>query len=364
MFEHVKRAWFASIKAKEIHSLDGLRAISILLVLIGHASFLYQPSLSVLKAWAGHVQGTGVTFFFILSGFLITGLLIHEKTQNNSIDIKKFYFKRFFRIFPPYYFFLFVILGLVYFEVLTFPFRDFLPALTYTWNYLPTTTWYLGHTWSLSLEEQFYLIWPILFLFLSLNNLRKSAIILIFLTPVIRVAWYYLFPEERGLMSIMLHTRVDSLMFGCFLAYLSKENKIKSLFRYIEKYFGFVLSIIFLFFVSPILKDIFRGKYLMTVGYSAECVSICIIIISCLNMSQSNLIYKTLNSKLLRHIGILSYGLYLWQQVFLAKELEFGSFELIRFLYLYVVVLILFVFMEFPVMNLSKSIQKRWGQKE
>jgi peptidoglycan/LPS O-acetylase OafA/YrhL len=104
----------------------------------------------------------GVHVFFVISGFLITGLLMEELALSGRISLSRFYLRRTLRIFPAYYAYLAIaFLAAVAGWVQLAP-HDLMHGLSYTSNYYPSRSWFLGHTWSLSVEEQFYLLWPAL----------------------------------------------------------------------------------------------------------------------------------------------------------------------------------------------------------
>ena len=148
-----------SIKGTSSHyipGLDGLRAISVLLVVIAHAGF------------ARYVPGDlGVTVFFFISGFLITNLLISEIDASRTINIQQFYIRRYLRLSPELYFFV-LVCTLVSFQFYSVPWLDTLGSLFYFQNYVriffptetPDTPLTFSHLWSLSVEEHFYLIMP------------------------------------------------------------------------------------------------------------------------------------------------------------------------------------------------------------
>ena len=132
-----------------IQSLDGLRAISILLVLVGHLEGTrnFAPRFS---EWLGDYANLGVRVFFVISGFLISRLLIDEYATTKTISLYNFYARRTLRIFPAFFAYIGVIalatfLGFIYVKG-----PDYAYALTYTMNYYPERGWYLGHLWSLS----------------------------------------------------------------------------------------------------------------------------------------------------------------------------------------------------------------------
>src|SRR5215475_4830380 len=147
-------------EGNRIPSLDGLRCIAVAMVLFSHMlgtqGFL-RPSQGAFLYEFGNL---GVKVFFVISGYLITNLLLHELAKTNRIHLGKFYFRRTFRIFPACYC---MVAALILFRMsgwISLTPRDVLHALTYTSNYYPGRSWSIGHTWSLGVEEQFYLLWP------------------------------------------------------------------------------------------------------------------------------------------------------------------------------------------------------------
>jgi peptidoglycan/LPS O-acetylase OafA/YrhL len=139
-------------------ALDGLRAICILLVMFNH---VHEP---VPRGLQGRI---GVDIFFVLSGFLITTLLLRERERHGNVSLSGFYTRRFFRIVPVYALVVMVYLGVAYFSHDAVRWREFkggLPyLLTFMQEYRPAATGVmLGHAWSLGIEEKFYLVWPLL----------------------------------------------------------------------------------------------------------------------------------------------------------------------------------------------------------
>ena len=155
---------------KILPSLNGLRAISILLVITSHLQIQYAIFPRNLPTYLfpirylfedGHL---GVSVFFIISGFLITTLLLNEEDSYKSVSLKKFYIRRTLRIFPAYYtllLFYFILQSLGYINL---PKYSWLSSLTYTKYFNWYLDWYTAHCWSLSIEEHFYLVWPLLFI--------------------------------------------------------------------------------------------------------------------------------------------------------------------------------------------------------
>jgi peptidoglycan/LPS O-acetylase OafA/YrhL len=144
-------------------ALDGVRAVAIFGVLLSHA--MESPGMPQYPSWwwhLGDLGNLGVRIFFVLSGFIITHILLRESARHNRIDLRAFYVRRVFRIIPP----LAALMGVValgmalgYWQV---PVRQFLLSLFFLGNYPwgGVGGWTLGHLWSLAVEEQFYLLWP------------------------------------------------------------------------------------------------------------------------------------------------------------------------------------------------------------
>ena len=157
--------------------MDGLRAISVLMVILGHSVWPGRTG----KFFASIRQGSlGVAIFFVISGFLITHLLLKELNRTETISLKRFYVHRAFRILPPFYVFLAVVgvRSLLHIEPVSL--SNFACAGLYVWNYnLHFSDWILGHLWSLSLEEQFYLLWPLCLVFFSKRSCLRIACVLI-----------------------------------------------------------------------------------------------------------------------------------------------------------------------------------------
>ena len=144
-----------------IPSLDGLRAVSILLVIGLHTAQAYGAFHPVSRGWFALFNGGfGVFIFFEISGFLITTLLLEEHRKRGSISLGGFYVRRFFRIFPPLYLYLGVIVALGLAGRLVVAWRDVVSSALFFHNFSARGTWWLEHLWSISVEEQFYLVWP------------------------------------------------------------------------------------------------------------------------------------------------------------------------------------------------------------
>ncbi|MBF0489822.1 MAG: acyltransferase [Candidatus Omnitrophica bacterium] len=297
--------------------LDGLRAISILLV-IGHhlnVSFNMKIILGSLYAWASvpmRLGFLGVDIFFVISGFLITGLLVQEDSKPN---IPRFYIRRFFKIIPSY-------LAVILLTYLVFAFMGEADTSKYSMmNYLLMIQNYthiyapLGHLWSIAVEEHFYIIYPIfIYLIYSISdnnptifrrNLIKAILILIFLVIFIRFFSFLFDPLQAPWPWQKTHVRFDALLAGgvlkCLEPDLPKDKYRRTVYSWV------VLIPAGIFLISLLSMSSSSMQYL---DYCKAYLLAALIITSCL--LQQNFLNKLLSFKFLRWIGRNSYGIYLW----------------------------------------------------
>jgi peptidoglycan/LPS O-acetylase OafA/YrhL len=312
----------------EIHlpGLDGMRAISITLVLLAHGfgNWGYTNNYTI---YFGHL---GVSIFFVISGLLITWLMIKERERTRAFSLKNFYIRRALRILPVYWAMIVCVALLAFFHVISVSWINILHALTFTHNYPfhdPGTTtyvWWLQHTWSLSLEEQFYLIWPFVFAFLPRKYLPKTALILAFSGPLLRLANYYFLPSWRGVEDSAFHTRIDVLMMGCCIAFLLNSPLWREKIRWIPVWPTILLSAIFLLGIFPNGKDFFPshtlyGRLFAPLDATIEQFIIAFLLVTMVAGKPTSA-SAFLNHPWVMHLGRLSYSLYIWQQLFLSPH--------------------------------------------
>ena len=202
-------------------ALDGLRGVAILLVLTAHT-------------WPLGIDGgvVGVTVFFGLSGFLITALLLDEHQRTGSVSFRAFYIRRARRLLPALYAYLaaWTLIGAIGWNVLELRLGDVLVAVTYSTNWVMAAgvgvSNVVAHTWSLAIEEQFYLLWPLTFL-----GLRRwprlpamTAILGIVAAVVLRLVRWDGVDPSGWVIYHRTDTRMDSLLLGCLLAIVVKRT--------------------------------------------------------------------------------------------------------------------------------------------
>jgi peptidoglycan/LPS O-acetylase OafA/YrhL len=196
---------------RRIPSLDGARAIAVTLVFTWH--LLVHADVPLI--WRVDYGNLGVRVFFVISGFLITSLLLAERERTGKISITDFYVRRVFRIFPAYYVFLLVMAVLLPTGWLILHKVDFLPSAAFFSDFEAVHD-ALGHTWSLSVEEQFYLLWPGAIVLLGLRRAFYGCVALLLIAPVFRMLVdLSLWPDTpmRGFECVS-----DALACGCILA--------------------------------------------------------------------------------------------------------------------------------------------------
>jgi peptidoglycan/LPS O-acetylase OafA/YrhL len=289
-----------------IPSLDGFRAISIILVIFSHLAFNHQ--FAFLRKF--ELGNFGVHVFFVISGLLITTLLIKEKVSKGSVSLRNFYIRRFLRILPVAYLFLFVLFVFNLVFNLNLAAEHFLRPLFFVENFGDHIHYELsGHFWSLSVEEQFYLMFP----FLISRNLKAFVLTgfgLILLTPIISFSYYHYF-NHSTLFFILYHCfcqGMTSILIGSLSAiFLIKyPGKFSFNFKPIELVQLILLAGSVFFYVVKLPAE--AGLILMAV-----CIDL--LIISTI-MNRTGMLYKFLNLKFIAFIGVLSYSLYIWQNLF------------------------------------------------
>ena len=306
-----------------IPSLNGLRAICILFVICHHLDIVTGVFQVIKKNYWLKPLGDlitdgqlGVNVFFIISGFLITKLLLKEEKNHQTISLKFFFYRRALRIFPAYYFVLFIYFTLQIFNIIKLSEASWLTSLTYNKYFNWREDMISSHFWSLSIEEHFYIFWPLIFL-LGNKSRKITTILIIISVPLVRVYLFY-FPIP-WVNSLTIFLRADALSTGCFIALYF--NEIMILFKkHLQKTFWIsLLCLVFIRYAPSLLEyNSFRFIFIplgTSFGTLANIFIGFIILYSV--YGPKNTVYKILNSKILNHIGVLSYSLYLWQQIFI-----------------------------------------------
>ena len=310
---------------RRIPSLDGLRAISITMVVLSHAAG--GPGFAIPRAVAQWVHGLGelgVRVFFVISGFLITSILVHELDKRQTISLSKFYFRRTLRLFPAFYVYVLTIVILQSLKLLQLAPGDVLHAVTYTMNYHRARAWWLGHCWSLSVEEQFYFLWPAILIVLGRRRGLMLAAAFVILGTAIRLGSWFAFPATRDGIGETFPTVGDAIAVGCVLGGLRGWLATQPWWlRWQKSPLALLapLMIIAAYSTWPWQRINFViAPTTIDVGI-ALCISWCI-------DNIDGVVGRVLNARPLVIVGIGSYSIYLWQQLFLKHD---GTWKLQRF---------------------------------
>lgn len=244
----------------------------------------------------------GVTVFFVISGFIITHLLLRD-----GVNFANFYTRRAFRILPPCFALLAIVALLRWADA-----RSIAASALFSRDYY-VKGYGLDHLWSLAVEEQFYLLWPAV-MFLGSRFAGRVSFVVMLLSPLIRVGSHLAFPREGE--EYAFHMRADGLMTGCALAIFWSDPRFMN-FRQ-RFYSPRVLSgaLLLFFAVSPYLRARFLLRYLYPLGFSLD--HACIALLMCYAIERG---VGWLNWKPVIHVGQISYSLYLWQTPILFSAL-------------------------------------------
>ena len=301
-------------RAKHVPALDGLRGLAILLVITHH-------QLIPLSLKGGFL---GVDLFFVLSGFLITTLLLAEFDAAKTISLGNFYARRALRLGPALLLYLLVCLIVTYHTQMfewTHELKLVGIALVYSTNWRIALGWdaALDPTaiiWSLSIEEQFYLLWPVLFFVCLLVKLKRTHIIagLVLVVLSIMLHRYSLWRSGAELNRLYYgtDTRADAPLLGCLMALIPRWELSVSRKPYFQ--IGVLLAVLCL--IGLVLTTHFTDQFLYQGGYTAIAVLAGVVTWSAAN-EPAGLLSACLEWYPLRWFGKISYGLYLWHWLLL-----------------------------------------------
>ena len=302
-----------SNSGNRIPSLDGLRALSIGAVLVGHVADT-QGAPAALRMFA-HSGYLGVRMFFVISGFLITSLLLREKAAKGAISLRDFYARRTIRIWPAFYTYVFAVVLLAAFGFLQIQQHDVAYAATFTMNYHGDRGWVLNHTWSLAVEEQFYLLWPVGLLALTRVAAGRVVLGVLIIVPLIRALMWYTFGASETAMTREFQAVSDALAAGACLAIFSDRlagNRAYGAFvrSPASVLLGLALVAVstYWFKVSPAVFYVWMQS-LSNIGM--------VLVLEHAIAAQQGSIFKFLNLRAVGYVGVISYSLYLWQELFL-----------------------------------------------
>jgi len=314
--------------SKRLYGLDGLRAISIVMVMASHAAGTRLLGGGTIPLGTAHAWGkVGVRVFFVISGFLITKLMFDERQKHGDVSVKNFYVRRAYRIFPAFFAYIGFLIVLRVLGHSTITNNDLVHAATYTTNFDAERHWLVSHIWSLSVEEQFYLVWPLLFAWLGYKRAFLAAVAACLLAPIARLLIVRMLPEHLDSLVWQATPAVaDSLATGCVLAFVRNDTARAAtgvLGALVHRVLGLTRStpLTYLLFPAAFFTYLLetRPTVWTLVGVSFSNVAFALCIDRAVH-DQSDIIGRVLVNRVVERIGVLSYSLYLWQQLFLRQS--------------------------------------------
>jgi peptidoglycan/LPS O-acetylase OafA/YrhL len=317
--------------------LDGIRGLAILLVLIHHSSPLesekWASGIPLLR-WV-HVGWIGVDLFFVLSGFLITGILLDERGRSHYL--RNFYARRFLRIFPLYYGVLFVLfcvlpIGLRLINLdssaigrlnrLVLEYREIQRNQVWLWMYLSNFAavfshiqWKsVGHFWSLAVEEQFYMIWPIV---LSFSRGRRGLFAVCIVIVLMALGSRLAIPSmglPQGVAYVLTPCRLDGLAMGGILAVLARGQGGLACWVTLGRVLGCGASafVVWGFYWQGFPE---HGDFFCTIGFSLLANAFTALLLETLTAPPHSFISRIFQSSVLLFLGKYSYGIYVYNRI-------------------------------------------------
>jgi peptidoglycan/LPS O-acetylase OafA/YrhL len=348
----------------KVLGFDGLRAIAAISVVLTH---LHIFKLVKEKGWLPEAVvnsiSAGVQVFFVLSGFLITSLLIAEHRKSGGVSLYNFYIRRSLRIFPLYYLVVFLVLIFHVVGENVTNYKSLAFAGVYSYNFIPKA-WYsgvLGHTWSLAVEEHFYLLWPFIYISLAHNYRKLSLLVLTFIgislflaISLNNIEWLY----SNFFINRWSFIAGANIAFGALLAILFNDKKLGRTVKYL---FGHWLTIFIslLFIFNELFTydlNISISIYLRGIGFT--------ILIGWIVLNQDSKLTRALEIQPLSYLGKVSYGIYMYQGLFLSTGpyrsdgQTWPPDQTTGFILLVLAVPISYHFFEKPIMALKHKFQK------
>jgi peptidoglycan/LPS O-acetylase OafA/YrhL len=313
----------------------------------------------------------GVLTFFVISGFLITLLLQRECARTGNISLGGFYLRRALRILPAYSCFLIVMFLVQQLGWQSLPERSWIASLTYTSSIFPVEGWELSHTWSLSVEEHFYLIWPMIFSVLGNHGALRVCSACVCAGPLLRAALLILYLRHNQNIEICSDLiakctlgRMDCIAAGCALA-LSINSRVGSILLGQPKarlrwLFWAAAAMLFLCRTSSNIlhRNDLVAQWQIVFAPTVSSMLVATMLWCCVNDPRS-IVHELLDARPLRALGVFSYSLYLWQQVFITPARGTGIFDFpFNMMAAFGAALLSYSLVEAPFLRLKRRIEK------
>ena len=351
-----------------IRELDGWRAVSILLVILHHAIIFSFPATFASHAFVSrfgeYIGELGVQTFFVISGFVITRLLLREEQQRGSISLPAFYIRRIFRILPIFLLVAAITALLSAFGLTPISRSALLTAVFFVKDMAhPSFDWFLGHTWSLAVEEQFYIVFPLAWILLSRSPVtaprRRATVFLV--TFFGFLAWTILSQWNLGASFLNRSAIVGFCCINFGVLFAIHEQRAR---RWAQRIPAFLPLLVAVFLLLRPLPGTPLGRSLYY-----PIVPIAIGLILAHTISRPGWVASLLKTPVLQWIGLVSYSAYLWQQLFTAHPSFYGSPAIARAFHLAIPAIFLiaaasYYGIELPIIHLGRRLSQRFTSPE
>lgn len=318
--------------------IDTWRFVAVSIVICAHL-ISFKESFILING------NTGVFIFFFISGFVVSKTALREFSSGGTFSITGFYMRRAFRIIPPLMIYLFVGYALGQFGVIDFGTYELLPAATYLCNInLVDCGWYAGHIWSLAFEEQFYLLFPLIFIWIESSYSRRPSIWFFAIAGIVALLPFWFSINWIGKTGYLV-------IYGLFaMGYLFAKFELRLHILHSHSVVLFALGFALTFLPINLLNNPFLEKYYKFIYL----ISIPVMIFT---SGSSYTLRSIFENQLTKYIGRISYSIYLWQQFFTGY---FKDLPIIPNLILLVLMVLgcslLFTYVESPLIKQSKKL--------
>lgn len=344
-----------------LSSLDGWRAIAVSAVMLDHCQPVANPYIHRFQGYGG----AGVTIFFAISGVLITSRMLDEEEAQGRVSLRNFYIRRAFRILPAAFVYLLVIAILGSLAVIPFDKPSWISALFFYRNYWQyfarggANSWFTGQFWSLSVEEHYYFLLPAIFVFLP--RFRRCALVLLSLASAVWLGWYLMIPpgkSPRYFFDLRTEFCITGLLVPSIWALSLHSLSVK---YWARKYLRPWIAIPFLVIALSGTLRINDSGISTFISLLIRTLLAPILILSTVLHPESWLT-RLLELRPLKAIGRISYGLYLWQSLFLTKyfiypgPIHFLQRPAIGFFCAYLCALASYFLLEQPMIRLGRKL--------
>jgi peptidoglycan/LPS O-acetylase OafA/YrhL len=339
---------------RRLKELDGWRAVSVLLVIAHHLGAYQYANIVAPHARSAfvfeHCGPLGVKVFFVISGFVICRLLILEENRYGAVSLIGFYLRRAFRILPPFFLYFASVCLLLWIGLIHDSSRGIVSGALFLYDFVPAQhgSWFVGQTWSLAVEEQFYVVFPTLWV-LTRRIGRKRVFIVIFCL----IAAWNLFAAISGWDQFTIPSaRSGFACICCGVVMATFETRARAIARAVPAIAVAAVALSLLW--HPIDHSGWESA-----AYESIFMPLAIALVLIFSLDRGEWLRRFLRWRPIQAVGLTSYGIYLWQQLFTAPSKFFtASGHPISFLLplLFVIVPLSYLFVEKPAMRLGRSL--------